>query len=202
MTSKSQITKISGCLSDEGSARPGSELLSMLLRHANTLGDTVSEMERQLNVKSYYFARLRSGNSSTTKITGRFAEACALYLGVPRLMVLIAAGQVKPQDCDDDPFEVISALPRAITYIQNHPKYGPLMPIGLIGESLRLKYLIVLLFENATNMRLLPSRLTEQKLTEQTRGFQERREAQIANIEQVNEEDQLRLANKKANVKK
>lgn len=169
MTSKSKIIESSGSLPNKEPAGPGNELLSMLRHRANELGHNLHEMTRQLDISYTYFARLRSGKSEIAKISSEFAEACALYLQLPRMAVLMAAGQVKAHDCYGDPLDVISALPRALRYILSHPKYGPLLPIGLIDENPRLQYLVVSLFENATNLKLLPGPITAQQLSEQLR---------------------------------
>ena len=164
---KSVIVEFSGGLSVDELALPGSELLSMLLRQANALGHNLGQMAKQLNVTYAYFAQLRSGKRKISDISGHFASACALYLGTPRLTILMASGRIKPEDYHSNPTDVIANLPRAIKFILDDPKYGPLVPISLIEGNSRLQYLIISLYEDATKTMLLPGRKSAEEMLDE-----------------------------------
>ena len=164
---KSVIVEFSGGLSVDESELPGSELLSMLLRQANALGHNLGQMAKQLNVTYPYFAQLRSGKRKISDISDSFANACSLYLGTPRLTILMASGRIKPEDYHSNPNDVIANLPRAIKLILNDPKYGPLVPISLIEGNSRLQHLIVSLYEDATKTMLLPGRKSAEEILDE-----------------------------------
>lgn len=189
---KGESTRVpwSGGLSPEELARPGGTLLSMLIHRANELGHQLGDMARELNVTYGYISQLRSGLRKTEHISDHFANACALYLGAPRMTVLLASGRVKPEDVFSDPVEMVSMLPRAIKFIQSDPKYGPLMPPDLMHADQRLQYFIVTLFEDASGKTLLPGRANESEIAQQIQQFQEIRNRLIAQTE----EERLRKA--------
>lgn len=189
---KSMRVKRHEGLSAKEFALPGGVLLSMLLRRANERGHNLKKMAAELNVTYSYIAQLRSGARKTIDIGEDVIKACMLYLGMPRLTVLLASGRMKPEDFYSDPFEVVSTLPRAIEFILDDPKYGPLMTIDLIDGNPKLQYLIVALYEDATQKTLLPGRMSALQIADQIQRCQESRETLIA---QTKEERQRIAAN-------
>lgn len=165
-----------GGLSDEELKRPGGVLLAMLIAHANECGDQLADMAKKLSVSYGYIAQLRGGGRRPEHISDEVANACAAYLGVPRLTVLLAAGRVKPEDVLEDVPEMLMMLPAAIRYIQQHPNFGPLMPADILTASNDLKLFVVTLFEAATGRSLLPGRRDPVALAEQVRQFESYRE--------------------------
>lgn len=166
---KGESTRVpwSGGLSAEELARPGGTLLAMLISRANELGHQLGDMAEELNVTYGYISQLRSGLRKTEHISDAFANAAALYLGVPRMTVLLASGRVRPEDVFQDPNEAILALPRAVKFIQNDPTYGPLMPTELLTADEKLQFFVVSLYEAAAGRRLLPGRQNPEKIAEQ-----------------------------------
>jgi hypothetical protein len=189
---KGESTRVpwSGGLSPEELARPGGTLLSMLIHRANELGHQLGDMAHDLNVTYGYISQLRSGLRKTEHISDHFANACALYLGAPRMTVLLASGRVKPEDVFSDPVEMVSLLPRAIKFIQGDPKYGPLMPPDLLNADQKLQYFVVTMFEDATGKTLLPGRANSSELAKQIQQFHEIRSKMIAQTQ----EERLRKA--------
>lgn len=189
---KGESTRVpwSGGLSPEELARPGGVLLSMLIHRANELGHQLGDMARELNVTYGYISQLRSGLRKTEHISDHFANACALYLGAPRITVLLASGRNKPEDVFSDPVEMVATLPRAIKFMLSDPKYGPMMPPDLINADQNLQYLVVTLFEDATGKTLLPGRANPVDIAKQIQQFQEIRNKLI---DRTNE-DRLRKA--------
>jgi hypothetical protein len=183
---KGESTRVpwSGGLSPEELARPGGTLLSMLIHRANELGHQLGDMAYDLNVTYGYISQLRSGLRKTEHISDQFANACALYLGAPRMTVLLASGRVRPEDVFSDPTEMVSVLPRAIKFIQSDPKYGPLMPPDIINADQNLQYFIVTMFEDATGKTLLPGRANQVEIAKQIQKFNEIRNKLIAQTEQ------------------
>ena len=170
-------------LSAEEMALPGSVLLSMLLRRANELGHNLGEMAAELSVTYGYISQLRSGKRKISDISANFSRACTRYLCVPRLTVLLASGRVNQEDFYSDPVEAISSLPQVIRLIMDDPKYGPLVPAELIDANQKLQYLIVALYEDATQKTLLPGRMSAPQIEDQIQRFQEIQDALITQTE-------------------
>lgn len=172
-----------GGLSDEELSRPGGILLSMLIHHANENGDPLPDMARALNVTYGYISQLRNGQRKTAHISDQFATACALYLGCPRMSVLLASGRVKAEDVFEDPSEVSAALPAALRFIQSHPKFGPLMPPAAFAVSPEFQLFIVMLFEAAEGRQLLPARQSMAEVAESMNAFAQKREKLMKQVE-------------------
>lgn len=148
----------SGGLDQEELARPGGILLAMLIARANELGQQLTDMATDLGVTYGYIAQLRNGLRKTEHISDQFARACALYLGVPRMTVLLAASRVRPTDVFEDEHEMLQALPRALRYMQGDAQVGPLMPTDVFKSRKELQLFVVTLYEMARGRKLLPGR--------------------------------------------
>lgn len=145
-----------GGLDEEEMQRPGGVLLSMLLSHANRQGHTLAQMSDAMNVAYSYVSQLRNGHRKVVDISSRFVTAAASYLGVPRMTVMVAAGQILPTDVYENPTEVIGSAERAIEFIQDDEHFGPMMPPEALTASIEMKFFIVQLYERATNRKLIP----------------------------------------------
>jgi len=179
----SERQRWAGGLSEEELSRPGGILLSMLVHHANENGDSLSDMAGALNVGYTYIAQLRNGHRKIAHISDEFATACALYLGCPRLSVLLAAGRVNAEDVLEDPSEVSAALPTALRLIQSHPTYGPLMPPAAFAVSPEFQLFIVKLFEAAEGRQLLPARQSMAEVAKSMNAFAQKREKLMKQVE-------------------
>ena len=128
----------------------------MLLARANELGQQLHEMAASLHVSYGYISQLRSGLKRTKDVSDEFTTACAKYLDVPRLQVMLAAGKVKPEDLYEDPYDAARSVPRAIEVIAKDTQYGSLMPPQLRQASYELQFFVVTLFEAARGVKLIP----------------------------------------------
>lgn len=147
-----------GGLDPEEVKRPGGLLLAALVRTAHLRKQHLGDMARDLGVTYGYISQLRSGLRKVDQVSDGFAQACARYLGVPRLAVLQLSGRLRPEDF----FEEGGAIPEitaASEFIQNDPQWGPLMTIELRALSPDSWYGIVRLYEEATGKKLLARRL-------------------------------------------
>ena len=81
----------SGGVKGEELARPGGPLLAMLVQRANELGHNMADMAGELGFTYGYISQLRNGQRQVTTIRDKFVDACAAYLGVARITVLLAA---------------------------------------------------------------------------------------------------------------
>lgn len=76
-------------------AAEGGPLVAWLLDEAAQREFTVQALAAELNVTVGYLAQLQCGLRKTEDISRDFAAACAIYLGVPAVVVLVVAGHLK-----------------------------------------------------------------------------------------------------------
>lgn len=156
-----------GNLDERELNRPGGLLLAALIRCANDRRQQLNDMSRELGVTYGYINQLRNGQRHTNQISDHFAIACARYLGVPRLTVLMLSGRLTPEDAFESEEMVASELPRAMSYLCEDPEWGPLVPPEVRNGSYRAQFLVVRLYEQSTGKRLLPERLDIQALSKE-----------------------------------
>lgn len=157
--------------------RPGGALLAMLYGRARQLGHTRGELAKHLNVTYGYIAQLSAGHRRTEHISDDFATACARYLGVPKITVLLASGAITPVDLFEQPDEIALALPMALEHLQVDPVFGPLVPQELMAKntSVRIQFLVVRLFEAARGLKLIPGEHTLESIAQSIKAIEDRR---------------------------
>ena len=77
---------------------PGGPLMGWLLNEAATRGMDLPELACELQVTTGYLLQLRNGVRESQNISHDFGAACAVFLGVPTVVVLIVAGHLKLVD--------------------------------------------------------------------------------------------------------
>lgn len=77
---------------------PGGTLLVELQKRATDKRQTLHQMAEELGVSYGYIQHLKSGVKAIPKISDEFTGACARYLGLPRIYVLMMAEKVLPGD--------------------------------------------------------------------------------------------------------
>jgi hypothetical protein len=182
----------SGGVKGEELARPGGPLLAMLVQRANELGHNMADMAGELGFTYGYISQLRNGQRQVTTIRDKFVDACAAYLGVARITVLLAAGKVKPTDIYEDPQEVMRRVPDAINFMRKDGKWGPMMTPEILSGDLATQFLVVKLYEAATQRVLLPGATTDasavahqvQALLDYQRTLKERAAESVEELEE------------------
>jgi transcriptional regulator with XRE-family HTH domain len=142
-------------LTPEEMSRPGAVLLGWLLRAANERDMNLQELATNLGVSYAYIGQLRSGIRQVKGAGGQFLTACATFLRVPRIAVMIAADVVGVEDFYDSPDQFAAELDAAITFIGRDETFGAFMPVDLPRASLKHKAFVVLLYQQATSKKLL-----------------------------------------------
>lgn len=167
-----------GSVDDEELLRPGGALLAMLSGRARQLGHSRGALATNLNVTYGYIAQLASGHRRPEHISDDFANACAAYLGLPKVTVLMAAGALKAEDMFERPDEIASALPDAIEYVLKHPTWGPLAPpeVRAKNASAPLQFFVVRLFEAATGLKLIPGEHSIENIAQSLKTLDELRQ--------------------------
>lgn len=158
-------TPWSGNLDNEELARPGGLLLAALIHCANERRQQLNEMSDELGVTYGYVNQLRNGIRKVHQVSDEFALACARYLGVPRLTVLMMAGRVTPEDIFESEEMMATEVPRAMAYICDDPNWGHMVTPELRNATLHSQFLIVRLYEKATGKALMDKALDPEKLT-------------------------------------
>lgn len=157
---------------DEGELnRKGGMLLAALIKHANDNRHQMAEMAKFLGVTYGYINQLRHGTRQISQISDDFANACALYLMIPRITVLMLAGRITPEDIYESRDMVVSEIPRAMSYICDDPVWGPMITPEIRKGSYHTHFVIVRLYEEATKKKLLPEGIDTLSLAEELEKF-------------------------------
>lgn len=147
--------------------RPGGPLLTALLQRADKRGLRITEMARALGVTYSYITQLRSGIRPVKQISNVFSLACAEFLGIPRMLVLIYAGIVTTSDFYESEDMMTSEISRAIEFICNDKKWGHVVTPELREADATTQFGVVKLYEAATCKVLLDKELNWQSLAEE-----------------------------------
>ena len=159
-----QAARWSSGIGQDDLEREGSTLLALLYAKAQADGLQAQELATEkLGVHPSYLGQLRSRVKYVENISHDFAEACARYLGIPLVAVLVAAGQLKEEDFRE-PVEEITVLRQAMEYILRDPSFGPIVTPRLLYQDVAIQRAFVLFYERATGKRLLGWRVTAQDL--------------------------------------
>jgi len=73
-------------------------LIDWLYRTAAARGQTKAEMSQQIGVTFGYVRQLATGVRLVEQVSGDFCRACANYLDIPPVAVMLAAGRITLQD--------------------------------------------------------------------------------------------------------
>jgi len=140
---------------------PGAPLLALLLEAGHTRGLSIRELaEKHLGITHSHFLLLRKGKRSIPKLGDDTMDKIAEFLGLPRVMVMLAAGQLKPEHFYQQPQMMNQYVERALKFIQTDPEFGHQMPPELFTQSLDVRRFVILLYEKATKQTVLPPRET------------------------------------------
>lgn len=139
--------------------RPGIVLIAWLTQEANERGLQMQELASELGVTYGYIAQLRNGHREIRHISDEFTDACARFLRVPRMAVMLAAGRVRPDDFYEAPESLAGLLDNALHFIQKDPDWGPFLPPEIFASTMAIKQFAVMAYEEATGRNLVPTRL-------------------------------------------
>ena len=138
---------------------PGAPLLALLLQASTTRGLSMRELaEDHLGLTYSHFALLRKGQRSISNIGDETTAKIAKFLGLPKVIVMIAAGRLKVEDFYRDPALLDQQLGPALEFIQRDPELGLSLPPSAFVADIDIRRFIVLLYEKASGKTLLPNR--------------------------------------------
>ncbi|KWU17888.1 DNA-binding protein [Burkholderia cenocepacia] len=171
--------------------KPGGRLISALMACADERNEQRQNMARELGVTYGYVNQLRNGTRDVANIADSFAQACADYLGVPRLLVLALAGRVTVADAYAERNVLEAEIPRAIEFIRRDPKWAALVPQSIVQRGFEEQFLIIKLYEKAEGRTLLPESLDLKQLFQAMEALDvERRERAARVLERAESSDQ------------
>ena len=176
-----------GGLSEDEITRPGGALMAALLYRANQLGHQLQEMAKELNVTYGYIAQLRGGHRQPENISDDFVNAAALYLGVPRMTVLMLCGRVRPDDVIRQKHTIAQQIPAAMDFIAQDVVFGPLMPLEARKASYEMQFFIISMYEKASGKVLLTGREDPMALAQDLAEALSHREQLMAKVDEARE---------------
>lgn len=139
--------------------KAGGPLIAMLMGRAQQLGQTGQEMALDLGITYGFIGQLKSGVRQTCNIDDLHLSKMAEYLGVPRVVVLLASGKLQMEDFFEVPEEITDGmLNAALATMAQDPVCAIALPKDAHSASHELKVYLVTLYEAATGRRLLRSR--------------------------------------------
>ncbi|WP_051849335.1 hypothetical protein [Thiomonas sp. FB-Cd] len=141
--------------------------MAALVRCAAERGQSITQLAEALGYSYPYINLLMSGLRRVDQVSDDFVQACAVYLRLPRLAVLMMSGRLKAEDF----FEVgafrAKAVEAAMRCIEDDPQWGSLLTPELRKASPESRFCLVKLYESATGRRLLDGELDPKQFGEQ-----------------------------------
>jgi hypothetical protein len=124
----------------------------------------LQELAKELGMTYGYIHQLRTGKKPIPGISERVVDACASFLKIPRMAVLVAADIVRMDDIYAAAEFNEPMLKSALKFIQTDPAWGPLMPPAVFEVDRKLQHFLILLYEEATGRTLIPGRIDAERL--------------------------------------
>jgi transcriptional regulator with XRE-family HTH domain len=152
-------------------SRPGAALMALLFEEAGRRGMNQGELADELGVHYSYLSGLRSGTNSVPKIGADLIGKIAAFMGLPRIAVMLAAGQLTLEDFYYAPDAISDYLVQALRTIQTDKVFGPITPPEIFEVSRPIQLLLITLYEEVRKQTLIPGRVTPEKLAERFGAF-------------------------------
>ena len=159
LTANDVMQPWSGRVNEHEAARPGGLLRGALLGCAEERQHTHDQVASYLGVHYSYVSQLRNGQRKVSSVGREFSQGCAQYLGIPRLQVLMMAGQITLEDIHHPRDAYGSDLERAMQFICEDLQWRHLITPELRSAASDSQFAVVRLYEAATGKVLLPQRL-------------------------------------------
>lgn len=138
---------------------PGEALMNALFKRARERGQNIGDMAKELGVSHAYLSLLRSGQRQIPNINDEFSTACAQYLGIPRIYVLLLAEKLKSNDFYGTSESGMSKkLANALRMVTDSEEAAR---ASVSAEDInqlptRVQHLLVQLYQDAHQLQLLP----------------------------------------------
>jgi len=139
-------------------AGKGGPLVSWLLDEAHRRQQTYRDMATDLQVTYGYINQLRSGLRSVENISNEFARACAVYLGVPTIVIKLISGSIRMSDFAWPSLSEEEVVDRAYRRMASDPSVKPTLPTQADVLTHAAKKALVMMYADATGVDLLSAR--------------------------------------------
>lgn len=137
--------------------KPGGTLMGWLLHEASQKGQNFSQMSVELGVTPGYVTQLRNGHRQVHHISQEFAESCARYLGVPPIVVKVAAGKVRALDFVMPDNGEVKFLENGLRRIQVDPGLSGYLPPEAFSAHPKVQHFILTLYQEASGCQIYPA---------------------------------------------
>lgn len=162
-----------GGLAPEEKELRGATLLQWLIETANERGMQLNQVAARLGCTYGYLHQLRKGLKPVSGLSEQLIDACAEFLGVPRLAVLMAADIIKSTDFYADAELVTNSLDAALRLIRSDPDWGPRLSPAVLDLDDKGKLFVINLYEQARGVQLLLGRANMQRFMTIVNGTEE-----------------------------
>jgi transcriptional regulator with XRE-family HTH domain len=149
-----------GVVSAEEMKRPGAVLISLIFQAASARNLKPSDVCEALGISYSHFSSLRSGGKAIPHISEDFLERIAEFLQLPKVVVKLAAGQLKLEDFYHIGDKMHLYIEPALRFIQADPKIGATLPLSAFSADKDLQLFLITLYEQATGKVVLPGKVS------------------------------------------
>lgn len=136
-------------------AGKGGPLLSWLLDEALRRNQTYRDMATDLQVTYGYINQLRTGIRKVEHISHEFARSCALYLGVPTIVIKLLSGSIRMSDFAWPTITEEEVVDRAYRRVSSDPSVKPALPARPDALNHEAKKALVMMYADASGVDLL-----------------------------------------------
>ena len=145
----------SGVFDAASMKRPGGLLMAALARCAQERGQSLPDLAEQLGYSYPYINLLISGARRVDQVSDDFVDACAAYLGMPQVAILMMSGRLAARDFFGPGQLHAGMLDTAMRFIEADPAWSPLVTAELRHASVASKFCLVRMYEAAAGKKLL-----------------------------------------------
>ncbi len=129
---------------------PGGPLMGWLFDEAQTRGHSHQELAQHLGVTVGYIYQLRNNMRQACNISHDFARACAGYLSVPTVVVMLVSGQIRMTDFSWPNIPEDELVERAFRRLVNDPAVRTVLPQHLESLNFDARRAIVMLYSEVS----------------------------------------------------
>lgn len=142
----------------------GQALLDLLQFQRRRDNLTLAELGERIGIDASYLSALFCGKKKFVAIHSRTSRKIAAYLGLPVVVCLLLGGWLKPSDFFNRQDEYLQALERALeTIAKSRQALDSGVTLSQLSELPEgVKLLVVLLYEQAEGMPLMPGRFSRE----------------------------------------
>ncbi|MFC0351317.1 hypothetical protein [Undibacterium danionis] len=157
LISESKVGRIGRIYNSEGGP-----LIGWLFDEARLRNQNLREMSQELGVTFGYINQMRNGQRYAHNMSQRMTKACADYLGVPPIVVMLLSGAISMKHFLLRHESEEQLIDRTIRKIQNDPQVRQSVPERLLDLPLDAKKAMVAMYGEVAgfdifNVRRLPT---------------------------------------------